>query len=125
MKFEIKSKKHYHEVMIQIYELMNKGECALSEEEVQKLAVMSEAAECYEDEVLKLMPVKQPDSIAEYISLRMFEKKLNQARLAELLGIAKSKLSEILSGKRKPDVPFLKAVHKVLQIDAEFLLDHA
>jgi len=40
------------------------------------------------------------------------------------LDYEQSKVSEILSGKRKPDIPFLKGVHKVLKIDANFLLEH-
>jgi transcriptional regulator with XRE-family HTH domain len=59
------------------------------------------------------------------IELRMFESKMNQTTLAEMLGVAKSKLSEILRGKRKPGVDFLKAVYKKLNIDPAFLLDHA
>ena len=36
---------------------------------------------------------------------------------------AKSKVSEILNGKRKADIPFLKGIHKVLKIDASLLLE--
>jgi HTH-type transcriptional regulator / antitoxin HigA len=41
------------------------------------------------------------------------------------LGIGATKLSQIMTRKREPDVVFLKAVHKKLHIDAEFLLTHA
>jgi transcriptional regulator with XRE-family HTH domain len=54
----------------------------------------------------------------------MFENKMTQAKMADALGLGKSKLSEILSGKRKPDIPFLKALYKKLKIDPVFLLDH-
>jgi transcriptional regulator with XRE-family HTH domain len=50
---------------------------------------------------------------------------MTQTSLATALGMPKSKVSEILSGKRKPDVPFLKGLHKVLKADPEFLLEHA
>ena len=50
---------------------------------------------------------------------------MTQAKLAEELGLGQSKVSEILSGKRKPDVSFLKGIHTVLKIDADFLLEHA
>lgn len=36
-----------------------------------------------------------------------------------------SKVSEILNGKRKADIPFLKGIHKLLKIDAAFLLEKA
>ncbi|WP_146863144.1 helix-turn-helix domain-containing protein [Chitinophaga cymbidii] len=125
MKHQISSKKAYHETMITIYKLMDKGEENLKPEELKKLSAMVVAAEKYEDEVLGLKPQKEPGSIAEAVELKMFEKKMSQSRLAEELGLAKSKLSELLSGKRKPDVPFLKSLYKVLKIDAGFLLEHA
>jgi antitoxin component HigA of HigAB toxin-antitoxin module len=124
MKFEIRSKKAYHETMVEIYNLMNKGESKLNKLEVKKLATMSAAAEKYEDEVLGLKP-KAPQTIAEIVELKMFENKMTQAKLAGELGVGKSKVSEILAGKRKPDVTFLKGIYKVLKIDADFLLEHA
>lgn len=48
---------------------------------------------------------------------------MTQARLADEMGLAKSKVSEILNGKRKADIPFLKGIHKILKIDAELLLE--
>ncbi|MFT3950253.1 MAG: hypothetical protein QM763_25025 [Agriterribacter sp.] len=58
MKYEINSRKGYHETMIAIYKLMDKGEANLSVSELKKLAEMSVAAEKYEDEVLGLQPKK-------------------------------------------------------------------
>jgi HTH-type transcriptional regulator/antitoxin HigA len=49
MKYEINSKKAYHETMLAIYKLMDKGESNLSAAELKKLAAMSVAAEKYED----------------------------------------------------------------------------
>ena len=50
---------------------------------------------------------------------------ISQVKLASLLGIAPAKLSQILNGKRPVDIPFLKAIHKELNIDANFLLENA
>ncbi|QEH41629.1 helix-turn-helix domain-containing protein [Chitinophaga sp. XS-30] len=125
MKHQITSRKAYHETMVTIYKLMDKGEDNLKPEELKKLSAMVVAAEKYEDEVLGLKPQKEPETIAEAVELKMFEHKLTQSKLAEKLGLANSKLSEILSGKRKPDVQFLKVLYKVLKIDAGFLLEHA
>ena len=58
------------------------------------------------------------------IELFMFENKFSQAELADELGIGKPKLSKILTGKRKLDVPFLKAVYNKLRIDPKFIMDH-
>ncbi len=125
MRYEIKSKKHYHETMVAIFNLMNKGEANLSVKELKELSAMTVASEHYEDEVLGLKPQKQPETIAELVQVKLFERKMTQANLAEELGIGKSKVSEILSGKRKPDVRFLQGIHKLLKIDADFLLTHA
>ena len=85
---------------------------------------MAKVTEKYEDEVLGLRP-KVPRTIVEAIEVKLFEQKMTQTELAGELGLGKSKVSEILSGKRRPDVTFLKGVHKVLKIDAGFLLEHA
>ena len=124
MKHNIKSKKAYHETMVAVYNLMNKGEASLSVKELKNLGAMSKAAEEYEDNVLGLKPAKEPKTITELLEQKMYENKMTQAKLADTLGLGKSKLSEILSGKRKPDVPFLKALYKKLKIDPAFLLDH-
>ena len=125
MLYEINSKKVYHETMLAIYKLMDKGESNLSAAELKALAAMSIAAEKYEDEVLGLKPKKEPETILEVIELKMFENKMTQTKLASKIGIGQSKVSEILSGKRTPDLSFLKGVHKVLNIDAKFLLEQA
>lgn len=125
MEHKITSKKQYHETMVVVYDLMNKGEANLSANELKKLAAMAKAAEKYEDEVLGLRPAKKLQTITELVELKLFENKMTQAKLAEKLGLGKSKVSEILSGKRKPDVSFLKGVHKILRIDGDFLLEHA
>jgi antitoxin component HigA of HigAB toxin-antitoxin module len=123
MKKEIKSKKEYHETMVTIYNLMNKGENNLTKAEMKNLSVLSVAAEAYEEKVLGLKPFKEPNTIAEIVELKLFENKMTQAALADQIGLAKSKVSEILNGKRKADIPFLKGIHKVLKIDAGLLLE--
>jgi HTH-type transcriptional regulator/antitoxin HigA len=124
MKHIIKSKKAYHETMVAVYNLMNEGEASLTVKELKNLEAMSKAAEEYEDNVLGLKPAKEPKTLTELLEQKMYENKMTQAKLADTLGLGKSKLSEILSGKRKPDVPFLKALYKKLKIDPAFLLDH-
>jgi HTH-type transcriptional regulator / antitoxin HigA len=68
---------------------------------------------------LKLMPIK-PKTLQEAVEFKMAERKLTQARLAKTLGIGAPKLSQILTGKREPDVAFLKAVHKKLNMTQSF-----
>jgi len=54
----------------------------------------------------------------------MYENKLSQAKLADKLGVGKPKLSQILTGKRQPDVVFLKALYRKLYLDPNIILDH-
>jgi HTH-type transcriptional regulator/antitoxin HigA len=121
---EILTDKNYHETMVAIYELMNKGEANLSPEELENLGSMAFAAEKYEDEILHLKPVKQPKSLPEVVELFMYENKLSQAKLADRLGMGKPKLSQILTGKRQPDVLFLKALYRKLNLDPKLILDN-
>jgi HTH-type transcriptional regulator/antitoxin HigA len=121
--FLIDTDKSYHETMIAIYELMSKGEANLLPSEVEKLSIMAVEAERYEDKVLNLKPTRKPQSLPEVIEFFMYENKLSQAKLADRLGIGKPKLSQILTGKRKPDVLFLKALYNKLNFDPKVILD--
>ncbi|MEO6285348.1 MAG: helix-turn-helix domain-containing protein [Dyadobacter sp.] len=116
------SEKEYVNAMGEIRTLMDKGEGNLSASEVSKLRNMAVAAEEFED---FHYPLPKPKTISEMVELKRFQLKLTQAALADMLGLGKPKLSQILSGKRDPDVPFLKAVYKKLGIDPAFLLDNA
>ncbi len=95
MKYEINSKQAYHETMVTIYELMNKGEANLSIADLKKLAAMSAAAEKYEDEVLGFQSKQVPETIVKAVELKMFENKMTQAKLASEIGIGQ--LNEPLS----------------------------
>lgn len=123
MEINIKSKKEYHQMMVTIYTLMNKGEKKLTKLELTKLSQLTKAAALYEEKSMSLTPIKEPETLSEIIELKLFQHKMTQAKLADQIGLAKSKVSEILNGKRKADIPFLKGVHKVLNIDAGLLLE--
>ena len=126
---KIRNEREYKAAMKTIESLLNKATGAggfhkLPAEEATMLGNLSKLAEAYEDNTLKLMPI-MPKTLQEAVEFKMAEQKLTQAKLAKKLGIGAPKLSQILKGRREPDVTFLKAVHKKLKIDAEFLLTHA
>ena len=123
MNLLLKSRKEYHQMMVTIYTLMNKGEKKLTKLEITKLSQLTKAAALYEEKSMSLTPIKEPETLSEIIELKLFQHKMTQAKLADQIGLAKSKVSEILNGKRKADIPFLKGVHKVLNIDAGLLLE--
>jgi HTH-type transcriptional regulator / antitoxin HigA len=123
-KIVITSKKQYHETMAAIYDIMNKGETNLTKQELQKVRRMSKAAELFEDKILELRPNYKPTNLPDMVKLVMLEKKISQGEMAKLLEIGKPKLSQILNGKRKPDLDFLKHSYKKLKIDPVFILEH-
>lgn len=112
----------YEAAMDEIYELMKRGEMNLTEAEKDKVRQMALAAEAYED---KHFPFPPPETIPEMVEQKRFELNLTQDGLAELLGLGKTKLVQILRGQRDPDIPFLKAVYHKLGIDPGILLDNA
>jgi antitoxin component HigA of HigAB toxin-antitoxin module len=122
----IHNEKEYKLVTLSIEGLLEKatrsgGFHKLGHSDITMLEKLSQLAEQYEDHVLRIMPIR-PRTLGEAIELRRAERKLTQAELARLLGVGAPKLSQILSGKRRADVAFLKAVHRKLKLDAEFIL---
>jgi hypothetical protein len=59
MELLVTTDKDYQEMMIFIFELMNKGVSNLISDEIEELKLMTKACERYEDEVLNLKVVKQ------------------------------------------------------------------
>ncbi len=55
--------------------------------------------------------------------MKMYDMRLKQKELAKKLNVSDAKLSLIMNGKQKPDIGFLKAVHKELDVNAELLLN--
>lgn len=118
-KVQIKTKEAYDAVMQEIDQLMKRGEANLSPAEVKRLRIMAEAAEIYED---AHDPLPLPESLPEMIRMRMFQMQLNQAFTARLLGVSDAKFSLILSGRQRPDIAFIKALHEKLKVDANLIL---
>ena len=118
----MKSKKEYEASMGRIDELMKKGELNLTALEANEMRKLAVNAQKYEQGIYS---IPAPKTLEGMIELRMYELKLTQSRLARMLGVTDAKLSQILNGKRNPDVAFLKALHKKLKVDASFLLTHA
>nr|MCS3812914.1 HTH-type transcriptional regulator/antitoxin HigA [Mucilaginibacter sp. X4EP1] len=124
---KIRNEEQYNQVMVLIEKFIAKATeggsfSMLSVSEAEELAHLSVLAEQYEDTVLKVMPL--PVTISTVVQHKIKEMNLTQAKLAEMLGLGTSKLSQILNGKREPDVMFLKAVHNKLGISGDFLLEN-
>jgi HTH-type transcriptional regulator/antitoxin HigA len=119
----------YRDLMARIETFLQKataggGFASLSAEEADELARLSLLAEAYEDSI-PLMPIKVPQSIAEMLQFKMYEKKLNQREMAALLEVPETRLSEILRGKRSINLATAKQLRSKLAIDADFILEYA
>lgn len=124
---KIRNEAQYNQVMALVEKIIGKatesgGFSFLSASEQEELGQLSLLAEQYEDNVLKIMPL--PVTINAVVQHKIKELNLTQAKLAEMLGLGTSKLSQILNGKREPDITFLKAVHSKLGISGDFLLEN-
>ena len=118
---KIETAKAYNATMEKIDALMKKGEKKLTDKEAKELRAMALAAQQYEKSIYT---IDAPKTLEGMIELKMYERKLKQKDLARLMGLGEAKLSQILSGKRMPDVAFLKAAYLKLGIDPSFLLSH-
>jgi HTH-type transcriptional regulator/antitoxin HigA len=85
---------------------------------LEELVALSDIIENYETEYY---PIGTP-SLKDVIELRMFEKKLKQKDLAELLETSASRISEYLNGKRDITIEIARALHKKLNIDSDIIL---
>lgn len=61
------------------------------------------------------------ESLIEMIELRMYQRKLKQKDLAEILGTTPSRISEILNGKRQLNFELAKGLYSKLNIDPSFI----
>lgn len=110
----------YKVVMARIDEIMAKGSKSVTKAELAEIRTLALKAQAYEKEKYVIEP---PSTFSGIIEMKMYDLKLKQTQLAKKLHISDAKLSLIMSGKQRPDISFLKAVHKELDIDANILLE--
>ncbi|MDQ2862657.1 MAG: helix-turn-helix domain-containing protein [Bacteroidota bacterium] len=118
----ITTKKEFKNSAEEVFNLMNKGEGNLTKKEEARVRLLASAIQEYEK---KIYPLEMPKTLEGMIEIKMYEHKISQSELARKLQLSTAKLSLILNGKQKPDIGFLKGVRKELNIDADFILDHA
>lgn len=86
--------------------------------DLQELLVVSGIVEAYETEHY---PIGTP-SLREVIELRMFELKLKQKDLADLLETNTARISEYMNGKRDITIEIARKLNKKLNIDSDIIL---
>jgi HTH-type transcriptional regulator/antitoxin HigA len=97
---------------------MKKGEENVSEKELETLQNLANNVKEYED---KYYQFPAPKTIIEMVKIKMFEKDMSQTELSKKTQIPLPKLNQILKGNRKPDIDFLKGIHRSLNISADFI----
>ena len=113
---------------VQIEEILDKtkrgGVSALTSDEVNLVSQMAGLAAAYEDSI-PLLPFEAPRDLVQMIQYKMYELGLTQRGMAFKLGMAESRLSEVLHRKKSVSMPLAKQLRKELGIDADFILEHA
>ena len=66
-------------------------------------------------------PIASP-SLVEILKLRMYEMGLTQAKLAEMLGISKTRISEIITGHAEPSLKTGREMSRKLNIAPAIVL---
>jgi HTH-type transcriptional regulator/antitoxin HigA len=112
----IKNAREHTEALERIYSLMQK-KLVPGSSDANELEVLSILVEKFEDEHYSIGP---PDPI-EAIKFAMEHQNLRKRDLAKIIG-HKSRVSEILKGKRKLTLPMIRNLHRKLKIPLESLI---
>ncbi|MBN9380578.1 MAG: helix-turn-helix domain-containing protein [Chitinophagaceae bacterium] len=117
---KITNKQQYYTAMAEIESYLQKGFSNLTTAEEDHLEEISKAVEAWE---LKEYPMPMQPSFPDILVYVMQFKRYTQTELSEDLSISKSLLSEILNGKKQPNLNILVSLHKKFGIDANILLE--
>lgn len=110
----IKTEKDYDRALSRIEDLMNAEPGTPEADELELLAAL---VEMYEE---RQFPIRTPDPI-EAVKFRIDQLGIGQKGLIPFIG-SRSKVSEILNGKKPISLAMMRALHKGLGIPAEVLL---
>jgi HTH-type transcriptional regulator/antitoxin HigA len=111
----IRSDEHLEEAQTFMDRLLAKGE--LDEGEETYLDALSDLVAVYEDEHHAI----EPASDAEMLRHLLEEKGVTQARLSQESGIAKSTISEVLSGKKPFSRQMIRKLADYFKVDVSVL----
>jgi len=117
---KINNKQQYYAAMAEIESYLQKGFSNLTTTEEDHLEELSKAVEAWE---LKEYPMPMQPSFPDILIYVMQFKRYTQSELSEDLSISKSLLSEILNGKKQPNLNIIVSLHKKFGIDANILLE--
>jgi HTH-type transcriptional regulator/antitoxin HigA len=112
----IKNEQQYDQSLQRVYALLQK-DVQPDTQDSDELEILSILIKEYENE---LHPMPQPSPL-EAIRFRMDQMNISETELSKILG-ARSRKSEILSGKRKLSLAMIRRLKEKLNIPAEVLI---
>ncbi|MFI3331182.1 MAG: helix-turn-helix domain-containing protein [Rikenellaceae bacterium] len=117
---QIETKMQYKAVMERIEELLPiVGEDTSSDDKnFVELDLLSGLVSDYEE---IHFPINKP-TLGSIIKLRMYEMKLTQKGVAQMLGISPSRVSEFINGRSEPTLQVARDISIKLNIDASIVL---
>jgi HTH-type transcriptional regulator/antitoxin HigA len=110
----IRNKKDYKEALSRLEDIFDAKKGSQEGDELEILSILIDK---YEQE---RFPIGMPDPI-DAIKFRMEQMDMKQKDLVEVIGF-KSRVSEILSRKRKLTLDMIRRLNKVLRIPTEVLV---
>jgi antitoxin component HigA of HigAB toxin-antitoxin module len=117
---KIENKQQYYTAMAEIESYLQKGFSKLTDQEDNRLDELSRAVEAWE---IKQYPMPVNPKFTDIVLYVMQKKGLSQSDLSQDLGVSPSLLSEILNGKKQPNIDIVKNMHLHFHIDGNLLLE--
>lgn len=90
-------------------------------DERPRLLELRDALDAYEQAQGHEPP--QPTSLAGRLEIEMYKLRLNQKSFAVVIGVSETRLSEVMNGRRKPNLDLIKRLHDTLKIPGDELLE--
>jgi len=117
---KIENETAYKATMARIEELLPlvDDNTLMNDKSLIELDLLSALVEEYED---VHYPIGKP-ALVDILKLRMYEMKLNQTTLAQILGISKTRINDYLNGRSEPTLPIAREMSRKLNIDASVIL---
>ncbi len=91
------------------------------EQHLTRLLELGEAIDAYE--IAQGHEPALPSTLAGWLEVEMFRLRMRQKQFAKLLGVSESRLSEIMNGRRAPNLDFIKRLHTTLHVPGDKLLE--
>ena len=116
----IETKQQYEAALSRIEELyrLTDENTPVDDPMMVELDMLGREVEKYED---IHYPIAKP-SLAAVLRLRMYEMGISQKKLAEILHVSQSRVSDFLHGKGDPSLKTARLMSQGLNIDADIIL---